>query len=271
VNHSYLSPLKVLIVEDNEVNQLVALKYLEKWGMKADLANNGLEAVKMAENKQYELILMDLQMPEMDGYEAAIKIRALRSGYKETPIIALTAATFGEIRDKIKSAGINEYITKPFSPDELLAKIQKYLKQPETLQEPEVEENNYIKPAVQQNTQINIPPGKIEQRLRSLTHNDAAFVKELSRLYVGSLDELHTVYSKCLFDRDLARLREIRHKHKANIEMLELNDLANKLDYGKDMLMQGEVSDTEIAEISSFVHQYCTLVITELHKILNEN
>ncbi len=114
----------ILLAEDNYVNTLVVRKFLTKWGAELDLAENGLEAVKMAAAKKYDLILMDLQMPVMDGYTASGEIRKL---YPYLPIIAITASVLMDAQSKITSAGMNDYITKPFVPEDFFDKLRKYL------------------------------------------------------------------------------------------------------------------------------------------------
>ena len=115
-----LSGHKVLLVEDNQMNILIAHRLLEKWGLEVDIANNGLEAVKAIENSNYDLILMDLQMPVMDGYEATKEIRKL--GFK-APILALTASAMFEKAAKMEEAGLDGLITKPFNPHDLFDAI----------------------------------------------------------------------------------------------------------------------------------------------------
>lgn len=123
-----LKGTRVLIVEDNNVNQLIATKFLEKWGASVSIAENGLEGVEMVKNNQYDVVLMDLQMPEMDGFEATRNIRKMKgSYYEELPILALTAAAMVEVREQVLSAGMNDYISKPFNPNELFSKINRHL------------------------------------------------------------------------------------------------------------------------------------------------
>ena len=118
-----LTGIHILLVEDNPINALVAQKYLERWGASIDFAVNGLEAIAKLDPQKHKLILMDLHMPQMDGYQAARKIRA--DGIT-TPIIALTANLPEEIRAEIAEAGINDYVVKPFLPDELYRKVLLY-------------------------------------------------------------------------------------------------------------------------------------------------
>jgi len=124
-----LNGLEVLVVEDNLVNQKIVSKYLAKWEASYDIAENGRVAVDKALKKKYDLILMDLHMPEMSGYEATEKIRAEKDKYyQELPIIALTASVFLEDREKIFNYGMSGFITKPFNPTELFWAISPFLK-----------------------------------------------------------------------------------------------------------------------------------------------
>jgi CheY-like chemotaxis protein len=123
-----LKGIKVLIVEDNNVNQLIASKFLEKWGAVVSIAENGIEGVEMVNNNHYDIVLMDLQMPEMDGFEATRNIRNTKgSYYLDLPILALTAAAMVEVREQVMEAGMNDYISKPFNPNELFSKINRHL------------------------------------------------------------------------------------------------------------------------------------------------
>ncbi len=124
-NGHKLSGKRVLLVEDNEMNILVATQFLTRWGMEIETAKNGREAVARSEDNSYDIILMDLQMPEMDGYTAATEIR----GHKNPiPIIALTASALISVQERVFAAGMNDYITKPFDPAELKTKLVKNLK-----------------------------------------------------------------------------------------------------------------------------------------------
>ncbi len=114
----------VLIVEDTQVNVLVARKFLEKWGMVIESAENGAVALEHLKKQKYDIILMDLQMPVMDGYQATEAIRQMGDN---TPIIALTAAAVTEIIEKIELVGMNAYVTKPFNPVVLQDKITELL------------------------------------------------------------------------------------------------------------------------------------------------
>ncbi len=119
----------VLVVDDNQINLIVAGKFLSKWNLNIDQAENGLEALEKFKQKKFALVLMDLQMPEMDGRTATIKIREYErdNGLNPTPIFALTASALSEQVEEINKIGMNDFITKPFNPIELNIKIQKAL------------------------------------------------------------------------------------------------------------------------------------------------
>jgi CheY-like chemotaxis protein len=112
--------LRILLAEDNKINMLVAKKQLEKWGIVVDEAENGLVALNKFNSHNYDVILMDMEMPVMDGLTSTEKIREIN---KEIPIMALTAASFENMNDYLREKGLNGFIKKPFNPAELNKKI----------------------------------------------------------------------------------------------------------------------------------------------------
>jgi two-component system, sensor histidine kinase len=120
-----LSGVDILLVEDNEINRFLALTIFKNWNANIVAVNNGLEAVEELKSNTYHLVLMDLQMPYMDGFEAT---RIIRQELKlQLPIIALTANTLHSERESCLVHGMNDYVTKPFQPDQLYKKIRTYL------------------------------------------------------------------------------------------------------------------------------------------------
>jgi CheY-like chemotaxis protein len=115
--------LRVLVVEDNQVNQLLVTTILAKAGMRAEVAANGLEAVQAVHHRGFDVILMDMQMPEMDGLEATRRIRQIGATGRAVPIIAMTANAMQEDRRRCLEAGMNDFVSKPIDTGELLRKI----------------------------------------------------------------------------------------------------------------------------------------------------
>lgn len=118
---------KILIIEDQEDNRAILRDLLDAAGFSHVEAVNGLEGVKAAESERPDLILMDIQLPEIDGYEATRRIKA-DPALRSIPIIAVTSYALSGDEAKARAAGCDGYVTKPFSPRQLLAKIREYLK-----------------------------------------------------------------------------------------------------------------------------------------------
>jgi PAS domain S-box-containing protein len=119
-------PLEVLLAEDNPVNQKVALRFLERLGYRADAVANGLEAITAIENRRYDLVLMDLQMPELDGFEATRQIRTRVAADRQPKIVALTANAMQGDRELCVAAGMDDYISKPVKMHEIAAAIRRH-------------------------------------------------------------------------------------------------------------------------------------------------
>ena len=118
---------QLLVVDDIEINQIIAREILTDMGYIVDIAGNGQEALDMLRRKDYDAILMDIQMPVLDGLTATVKIRE-EEKYKDLPIIALSAHAFIADKEKSLAHGMNDHITKPIDPDVLGATLQKWLR-----------------------------------------------------------------------------------------------------------------------------------------------
>jgi signal transduction histidine kinase/DNA-binding response OmpR family regulator len=137
----HIQGARLLLVEDNEINQQVAKEILEGAGLNVTLANNGQEAVNAVKENEYDAVLMDIQMPVMDGYTATREIRNLKSEIRNVPIIAMTAHAMAGDEDKSLQAGMNGHVAKPIDPDQLFSALQKWIKPSEKraqVQQPEI-------------------------------------------------------------------------------------------------------------------------------------
>ena len=127
-NNIAFSDLKVLIAEDNEVNQLLAKGILRHWGVETKIATNGNEVLELLKAEDFDLVLMDIQMPVMDGYETTQKIRREHKN-SNLPIIAVTAKAMKGDREKCIEAGAWDYLSKPVNTEDLLAVLRAWLPQ----------------------------------------------------------------------------------------------------------------------------------------------
>lgn len=127
-NFSSMKGARVLLMEDNAVNVLVATQFLKSWHVTVDVASNGVEGLQLLEQERYDLVLMDLEMPVMDGFETTEHIRKDQNEIsRHLPVIAITSSTSINARKKARAAGMNDFITKPFNPNELYKMLEKYV------------------------------------------------------------------------------------------------------------------------------------------------
>jgi CheY-like chemotaxis protein len=131
INHSLVTAgnltdtkgIRVLVVEDNEINARILISFLHKWGMQIKEAENGVHALELLKYHKFDLVLMDLEMPEMDGYTAIKKIREFNM---QLPVLAFTATLLENMESIISENGFNDYVLKPYRPAELKKKILQY-------------------------------------------------------------------------------------------------------------------------------------------------
>jgi CheY-like chemotaxis protein len=124
-NNNIVLNINVLLAEDNKINQIVASRILQKWQSSVTIASNGREAADCALKNKFDVILMDLDMPVMDGYES---IAIIKNDLPEIPVIALTAASFDDMNNYLLNKGFSEVVQKPFIPEELYNKIVSAIK-----------------------------------------------------------------------------------------------------------------------------------------------
>jgi len=183
-----LSGARILVVEDNEVNQQVASELLEMVGISVTLANNGNEALKVLPLTEFDGVLMDIQMPVMDGYEATRHIRSDK-GYQLLPIIAMTAHAMSGDREKCTAAGMTDYVTKPISPNDLFNTLIQWIQIPDARKLEQVAKIDEAKidkgdrPSVEDEQVVlpDIPGLDIEAGLKCLAGNRCAYQRLLQK------------------------------------------------------------------------------------------
>ncbi|WP_116106697.1 ATP-binding protein [Lewinella sp. IMCC34191] len=183
----------VLIVEDNRTNSFLVARYFRKWEVAFDIAHNGQEALEAVASKPYDLILMDLKMPVMDGYSAARGIREMPAPVGNVPIIAFSASASLAISERMRVAQIDDFILKPFAPRHLYNLVSQYLN-PSIMKYPELRE------AMDNN------PEDLER-----------FAEVLQRELTLAADELVTALSK----NDAQKVADIKHKLKTSLQLMD--------------------------------------------------
>jgi PAS domain S-box-containing protein len=171
----------ILLVEDNKMNQLVGSKVLEKLGYEFDIANHGGEAVNAIQTRIYDAVLMDCQMPEMDGYEATAAIRRLEGATRHTPVIAMTAAAMDGDREDCLAAGMDDYITKPIRLEAVGEVLHRWVR----AASPKVEVSEAPD---DDSSELPLDPSQIAL-LRSLDDGDGALLTELISQYLAQTNE----------------------------------------------------------------------------------
>lgn len=208
---NWFNMLHFLIVDDEEFNLYLIKNILKKWGVSFTEAHNGSEAAELAEKNAYDLILMDIRMPVLDGYEATKLILQHRPS---TKIIALTATNKLADFEKIQLAGMKAFLLKPFAESELLSAVSKLL--PEKMEEP-------IPEAIAKNTSIDL------DELERMSGGDAAFFNEMLKIFIRSSEEALTKFQQNIQSSDWSAIVETAHKLAAPAKHLQATDLYEHL------------------------------------------
>jgi CheY-like chemotaxis protein/HPt (histidine-containing phosphotransfer) domain-containing protein len=214
---------RVLLAEDNAVNQKVACRTLEKLGYRVDVAPDGLAAVRAWETGRYDLILMDCQMPVLDGYEATRQIRAREPSGKRIPIVALTAHAMKGADQECAAAGMDGYLTKPIDRVQLRATLERWL----------TSEDNALEDIVD----MTIATGSEEpidwNRLLKATDQDDELARELAALFIDSGSSSMLEIVSALENRDYSKLGDKAHEIKgasANLQAAATQAAAERLE-----------------------------------------
>ena len=218
--------LNILVAEDNDVNQKVIKLALTQLGHKIMFAENGIEAITLWRRHQFDLILMDVQMPQMDGLTATHIIRSEEQGQLHIPIIAATAHAMASDKEKCLNAGMDDYITKPIDITQLKDTINRVVKNSSNT-EHLIEKH----PAGKKSTLIDELYDI--SGLRMLTQNDTTELNNLLKLFVESMDNNLSALQKAVDDSDAPNVEFIAHKLKSSsgqIKALEMSELAYELE-----------------------------------------
>lgn len=226
---------KVLLVEDNKVNQIVASKFLTNWGMICFIANHGKEALEILENDPIDVILMDLQMPVMDGYEASSRVRAHESEtIRNLPIIALTAATLNEEEVKTRLAGMDFFLTKPFDPDELLHTLAGVFN-------PAYENGKVVTSRNYETTNSSLFNPNLSF-YKKMGHDSKGFMQNVIKELLSATQTLKKEYASALRSNNHKVISEIRHRIYPDMVQMEAMPLYYLMEEGKTIAQHLEES-----------------------------
>ena len=248
LKESRMTGIKILVVEDNPVNQLVAVKILEKLGYKSDVAGNGAEAVDFMGKIAYDVVFMDCQMPVMDGYTAT---RAIRSGNvpvlnSKVVVIAMTANALKGDREECIQAGMDDYISKPITTRVVSEVLENWCSK--RFSEDEVE----------------IEPGLLEstfkmEKLSCDFGDDIETIKELINLFVDSAEKNLRDLSTAVHEEEPQKIKILSHTLKGSALNIGAEDFADACGRMEHMLSRGDVANSDVL---------LNIVITEYDKLI---
>ncbi|MBL6449987.1 response regulator [Fulvivirga sp. 29W222] len=251
--HSF-EGLRVLLVEDNDINRLYALNILKKWQCEVDGAENGYIALERLRTNDYDIILMDIQMPVMDGYEATKNIRkGLKPPKSSIPIIALTANAIKGDNEKCLEVGMNDYLSKPFQPEDLYKVISKFAKEKPS----ELEKNTTVE----------------EDNVTDLTYlsnvcdGDKVFMRDMIETFISNTPSAVNEMQKQVTKMEWRKVGDVAHKLKPSITFMGIESLkpvVKKIeDYGKE-----SYKTDEIPSLVDILSQKCQIAYMELRYTL---
>ncbi|MBK7970412.1 MAG: response regulator [Bacteroidetes bacterium] len=214
------SELRILIVEDNDINRLVINKIMKDWGVKFDNAVNGVDAIDKMKSKDYDIILLDIEMPEMNGYQCIREIRtALPEPKCHVSVMAMTAHANRKERDKCIGLGMDDYISKPFDPLDLKQKIV-------ALSKKSLGGACEVEPVAEEKAPAAAPTQKLTNLdyLRELSDNNESFFKDFISLFLNNTPETMAELEKQLSCKNWEGVRQAAHKMKPSLNYLGLKE-----------------------------------------------
>ena len=255
--------LKILLVEDNAVNQKVASRLIEKLGYRTDLASNGIEATDAVQSIDYDIILMDLLMPEMDGLEATKQIKELSINKGRPKIIAMTANSMLGDRELCMDAGMDDYINKPIRIDELEAALQKWLA---IIEEEKVKQLAEFKDHKVDTEIVNENDITFLNDIQS--QEDLEFFIDLLDIYLKDLPVIIDEIKVAVDNNNFEKLKFYTHKLKGSTLTLGIESISEYC-YDLEKAADEEMIDEYIISQTGLLGSYVRKVITEL-KLLKE-
>lgn len=245
--------MRVLLVEDNDINRLYAKSILHQWNCVVDIAENGLVAIEKIKYNLYDVVLMDVQMPVMDGYEATRAIRLMDSHMRHAPIVALTANATKTDIEKCLSSGMNDYLPKPFSPDDLHRKIFGDLRIKTQKRGDAKKTSNERKAAFDL------------AYLRSVSNNNQEFIQEMLLTFVQTTPPILGEMRDAVMRKDWHKLSRFAHQIKPSFGLLGMEALRKTVFYIEENA-EKNADLPGLTQITDEFIQDCSQVVKDLSK-----
>ncbi len=252
-NYLRLGRKSILVAEDVELNQFLAKHIMQAWGFEVTIAENGRKALEELANRDFDLVLMDIQMPEMDGITATREIRQLNNQKKAAiPIIALTANALKGDSERYLAAGMNDYLSKPFTEDNLFRVISRNL--PAGNETIVLAEQAIEHIPAEKNT-----PLYDLSMVRSVSGGDEAFIRKMVLLFIETVPPGLSDLSAAFNEQDWQRVSKVAHKLKSTIDSMGITALKSEIRFVEINAKQETQTDTigEMIELVKSVIQAC--------------
>ena len=231
---------KVLIAEDHEFNAYYAQTLLKRWNLSTNLVTDGEKAIEEAAKSNYDLILMDIQMPKLSGVEATEQIRKQNA---DIPIIALTANSFKESLDVYLEKGMNDYVMKPFEPKILHEKLAFWLAK----NHPQVFKHESPEPIASESSTVSDAGKNYDlNKLEAMSAGNKDFVKKMIGIFIKNNSENMQQIKAHFENKEAAALGDLAHKMKAPIDMLQIEGMGEVIRLFEDA---GKNQDLDQAEL----------------------
>jgi hypothetical protein len=219
--------LKVLLAEDNEVNQLLAKGILRFWGLEAKIAITGFEVVSLMQNEDFDLVLMDIQMPEKSGIEAAKEIRKLRDPHKKNvPIIALTANALKGEEQKYMAVGMDDFLTKPFKEGDLYEVIERVLRNDGAFGRNKLNQTKENKMAAE--TKVEEKLYDFDQ-LQEIAGGNRDFLASLAKIYLDTIPTNSAEMVAATQTGDWDKVSKLAHKLKSTVDSMNMSTITTAI------------------------------------------
>ena len=258
-----LHGMRILLAEDNSMNQFYARQLLATWNVEVDLANNGIEVIHKARETRYDIILMDLQMPVMDGYEAIKELREHTGINQHTPVVCVSADAFSETRNRALEAGMNDYLTKPIDEEALVKVLNRYTSK----------DIGYttVKPSVVVNANKNEEQNQPLIDLNKLSPvllDDSTALNEFLTLFVRTVKEDMERLSSAILMMDGDQAAKIAHKLKSSYKNISALPSAKLLEQIETQAQAKPLDQQFLGDLyRELMVQYQAITLSIKHKL----